>query len=75
MRYYENLAKISENRLPQRSYYIPENEGAYTLLNGTWRFHYYPLDIDVEETDEEFFRSFTPVMKILIIRISNTPIL
>lgn len=49
MRYYENLAKISENRLPQRSYYIPENEGAYTLLNGIWRFHYYPLDIDVEE--------------------------
>lgn len=49
MRYYENLAKTSENRLPQRSYYIPENEGAYTLLNGTWRFHYYESDYDVEQ--------------------------
>lgn len=54
MRYYENLAKISENRLPQRSYYIPENEGAYKLLNGTWRFHYYPLDIDVEDNITEW---------------------
>lgn len=49
MRYYENLAKTSENRLPQRSYYIPENDGAYTLLNGKWRFHYYTRDVDVEQ--------------------------
>ena len=38
MRKYENPAKTSENRLPQRAYYIPENEGAYTLLNGDWDF-------------------------------------
>jgi len=49
MRYYENLLKTSENRLPQRSHYIPENKGAYTLLNGKWRFHYYNRDIDIEE--------------------------
>lgn len=54
MRYYENLAKTSENRLPQRSYYIPENEGAYKLLNGTWRFHYYEMDQDVEQNITEW---------------------
>ena len=50
MRYFEDILKTSENRLPQRSYYIPENEGAYTLLNGTWRFHYYPAEYLKEET-------------------------
>ena len=54
MRYYENLLKTSENRLPQRSYYIPENEGAYQLLNGTWRFHYYEMDADIEENITEW---------------------
>ena len=49
MRFYENPKKTSENRLPQRAYYIPENQGAYTLLNGDWRFHYYSRDIDLEE--------------------------
>ena len=49
MRFYENIQKTSENRLAPRSYYIPTNDGAYTLLNGTWRFHYYDRDIDVEE--------------------------
>ncbi len=49
MRFYENPLKTSENRLPQRSYYIPENDGGYLLLNGTWRFHYYSKDVDLEE--------------------------
>jgi len=49
MRFYEDPQKTSENRLPQRSYYIPENQGAYTLLNGTWRFRYYKRDIDLED--------------------------
>ncbi|MBP3313523.1 MAG: glycoside hydrolase family 2 [Oscillospiraceae bacterium] len=49
MRFYENPAKTSENRLPQRSYYIPENDGALLSLNGTWRFHYYERDFDLEE--------------------------
>lgn len=50
MRFYEKLDNISVNRLPQRSYYIPENEGAYTLLNGKWRFHYYANEADIDET-------------------------
>ena len=49
MRYYENPEKSSENRLPQRSYYIPSNEGAYILLNGAWRFKYYTRDFEVQE--------------------------
>lgn len=44
MRNYESLNHISENRLPQRAYYIPENTGAYTLLNGDWNFKYYKAD-------------------------------
>ncbi len=46
MRFYEDLKHIKENRLPQRAYYIPENKGAYTLLNGEWNFKYYTADID-----------------------------
>ena len=46
MRRYEDLAKMAENRLPQRAYYIPENEGAYMLLNGDWDFEYYERDYD-----------------------------
>lgn len=46
MRFYDNLDKISENRLPQRAYYIPENDGAYMLLNGEWDFDYYERDYD-----------------------------
>ena len=49
MRYYENPQKTSENRCRPRSYYIPSNAGAYTLLNGIWRFKYYARDIDVQE--------------------------
>ena len=49
MRYYENPQKTSENRLKQRSYYIPSNEGAYVLLNGVWRFKYYARDFDVQK--------------------------
>lgn len=50
MRFYEELKNISVNRLPQRSYYIPENEGAYTLLNGEWKFKYFKNE--EEYTDE-----------------------
>jgi len=46
MRSYEDLTKISENRLPQRAYYIPTG---YTLLNGDWKFKFYSRDIDEEE--------------------------
>ncbi len=44
MRFYEDLNHIKENRCPERSYYIPKNEGAYTLLNGEWNFKYYDAD-------------------------------
>ena len=47
MRKYENPEFLSENRLSQRSYYIPENEGAYIDLNGRWDFSFYKRDFDV----------------------------
>lgn len=40
MRVYEDINKTSFNRLPQRSYYIPEGAATYTLLNGIWKFAY-----------------------------------
>lgn len=61
MRNYEDLNRISENREPQRSYYIPydtlekalegkkENSNYYRLLNGNWDFAYFERDIDVPE--------------------------
>ena len=54
MRYYENIEKTSENRLPQRNYYIPQGKSEYTLLNGTWRFKYYNRDVDVESNITEW---------------------
>ena len=54
MRFYEDLTPIKENRLPQRAYYIPENEGAYMSLNGEWNFKYYKADIDEEATIENW---------------------
>ncbi len=50
MRFYENPEFIKENRLKQRAFYIPENPGAYTLLNGEWNFKYYSRDFMEEET-------------------------
>ena len=50
MRVYENILKTSENRLPQRAYYIPKGKSEYTLLNGKWRFCYFNRDIDVTES-------------------------
>jgi len=44
MRFYEDVTYLRENRLPQRAYYIPENKGAYILLNGEWNFKYYDAD-------------------------------
>lgn len=41
MRFYENPKKTSENRLPQRSFYIPGGCSEYTLLNGQWRFAWF----------------------------------
>lgn len=49
MRFYEELTHIKENRMPQRAYYIPENPGAYKLLNGEWDFKYYDADFKEEK--------------------------
>ena len=46
MRKYENLEYIQENRLPQRAYYLPENENAYIPLNGIWNFEFFERDYD-----------------------------
>ena len=50
MRIYENPRKTSENRLPQRAYYIPQGRSEYQLLNGEWKFAFFERDIDVPET-------------------------
>ena len=46
LRKYEDPSYLQENRLKQRSYYIPENEGAMTSLNGIWDFWFYKRDFD-----------------------------
>ena len=38
MRFYEKIDQTSENRLPQRAYYIPKGQARTVDLNGTWRF-------------------------------------
>lgn len=54
MRVYENPEKTSENRLPQRTYYIPEGVSEYHLLNGEWKFAFFKQDIDVPEKITEW---------------------
>ena len=49
MRFYEDLTRIKENRLPQRSYYIPEGAAKYLSLNGEWDFKYYDCDYKEEK--------------------------
>lgn len=41
MRFYEKLTATSENRLPQRSFYIPGGCSEYSLLNGRWKFAWF----------------------------------
>lgn len=49
IRVYEDTSKTSENRLPQRPYYIPGGKSEYTLLNGQWKFAFFCRDADVPE--------------------------
>ncbi len=54
MRIYENVLKTSENRLPQRAYYIPKGKSEYMLLNGAWRFAYFETDTVIPEKIENW---------------------
>ena len=60
MKHYEDLTHISENREPQRAYYIPRNEGAYTLLNGEWKFKFYKRDYDEADARMEWDKISVP---------------
>ncbi len=60
MRNYENIFKTSENRLPQRAYYIPGGKSEYTLLNGEWNFAYFSRDIDIPESIENWDKIIVP---------------
>lgn len=60
LRFYEDLTHICENRMPQRAYYIPENDGACTLLNGEWDFKYYDADFKEEEKIENWDKTPVP---------------
>ena len=44
MKKYENLNCISENREPQRAYYIPQS--GCTMLNGIWDFKFFDCDFE-----------------------------
>ena len=46
MRKYEKTDFISENREPQRAYYIPEN--GHMFLNGEWSFKFFDTDFEEE---------------------------
>ena len=52
MRKYENLENISENREPQRVYYIPEN--GCISLNGEWNFKFYECDFEEDYIEKEW---------------------
>ncbi len=60
MRVYENIFKTSENRLPQRCYYIPTGVSEYNLLNGEWNFKYYSRDIDVPDVIDNWDKITVP---------------
>lgn len=44
MRKYEDLTYLQQNRQKPRCFYIPENPGGCTSLNGLWDFSYYTRD-------------------------------
>ncbi len=58
MKKYENLNCISENREPQRAYYIPEN--GCTKLNGIWDFKFYECDFEEAYIEKEWEKIDVP---------------
>ena len=53
MRFYENPLKASENREPQRAYYIPKGSAECVSLNGTWKFAFFE-NSDVAKEPEKW---------------------
>ena len=65
-RHFEDLNVLCENTLQERSYFIPasrkmddlvehrNHSDRFQLLNGNWKFRYFP---SVEDVTEEFFRT------------------
>lgn len=58
MRKYENLRCTSENREPQRAYYIPKT--GCTPLNGIWDFKFYECDFEEDYTEKEWQKIDVP---------------
>ena len=59
MRFYENPLKTSENREPQRAYYIPKGKAEYTSLNGKWKFAFFE-NSDIAEEPEKWDETDVP---------------
>ena len=65
MEKFNNLTTVSENREPQRAYYIPfgnksdamsrkkSKSSQYTDLNGEWNFRYFESHLDIPDTMSE----------------------
>ena len=65
MEKFNNLSTVSENREPQRAYYIPfgnksdamsrkkSKSSQYTDLNGEWNFRYFESHLDIPDTMSE----------------------
>ena len=58
MRKFEDLKRISENRLKQRAYYIPEN--GEISLNGVWNFKFYEADYEENMIQKEWEKIEVP---------------
>ena len=57
MRIYENLSKLSDNREPQRAYYMPDN---CVTLNGEWNFRFYEADFEEAYKNKEWDKIDVP---------------
>ena len=58
MKKHEDLNYISENRMPQRAYYIPAS--GCTSLNGVWDFKYFDADFEEGYLDKEWGKIDVP---------------
>ena len=57
MRVYENPSKLSENRQPQRAYYMPND---FVMLNGEWYFKFYEADFEEAYKDNKWDKIDVP---------------